>query len=213
MSKNSNLPLKAEIENLTSIYNLLSFINTQLDSTFQSQREYAERILNEKTLQSLKLKEENFKLFSKQNSMQNISSIDEYFLINYDKVIQTAPKVNNVLENMNDFVTNINYGLDRLYLDGNIVCDEAQLVKTLTETTESISTMNENMKEKSEKIAQLKENYSTLYDKINSAKNLYDSVSTSLSKYKHDFLGTNIEKIAQELREENEMLFADILKE
>ena len=71
-NENKNLSIIDQMANLTSIYNALTFINLKLDSTFSSQKEEAERILNEKYNEAIELKEKNFKLFQQINSMSNI---------------------------------------------------------------------------------------------------------------------------------------------
>ena len=63
--------------------------------------------------------------------MTNIIGIDNYFLNNYSKIMEVFPKVSNVVENMNDIVSNINYGLDRMYLVDDLLCDENLLQKNI----------------------------------------------------------------------------------
>ena len=110
--KNQTTILKEQINDLISIYNAMEYLSQGIDITFNNQRNYAENILNAKYLQNLKLKEANYKLFQQMNSMENITNIDDYFIQNYEKIIDVCPKINNIIENMNDFCTNINYSLD-----------------------------------------------------------------------------------------------------
>ena len=205
--------LKTEIENLTSIYNALEFINENLDKTFTIQRTAAEKSLNDKTLLNLKLKEENFKLFSKLNSMNNITNIDEYFLNTYDNMMTIGPKVNNIIENMNDFVSNINYGLDRLYLNGNITCDENILRKVISTTSNDINEMVTSLKPKTEQINQMKDHYTELYNLLLTHKEKYNEISKLITSYKTNFLCDNIDKITQELSNENKLLLNSIIND
>ena len=207
------ISLKNEIENLTSIYNALEFINENLDKTFTIQRTAAEKSLNDKTLLNLKLKEENFKLFSKLNNMNNITNIDEYFLNTYDNMMTIAPKVNNIIENMNDFVSNINYGLDRLYLNGNITCDENILRKVISTTSNDINEMVTSLKPKTEQINQMKEHYTELYNLLLTHKEKYNEISKLITSYKTNFLCDNIDKITQELSNENKLLLNSIIND
>lgn len=207
------VPLKTEIENLTSIYNALEFINESLDKTFTIQRTAAEKVLNDKTLSNLKLKEENFNLSSKLNSMNNITNIDEYFLNTYDNMMTLAPKMNNIIENMNDFVSNINYGLDRLYLNGNITCDENVLKKVISTTSNDINEMVTSLKPKTEQINQMKEHYNELYNLLLTHKEKYNEISKLIASYKTNFLCNNIDKITQELSTENKLLLNSIIND
>lgn len=210
--QSSPLSLKEQIDNLTSIYNALLYIDYNLDKTFRTQRNSAEVSLNEKTISNLKLKEENFKLFSKLNNMNDISNIDEYFLNSYEKMMSNAPKVNNIIENMNDFISNINYGLDRLYLNGNIACDESLLRKSITTTINDIDLMHSSLIVKKEELNTMKDNYSSLLGMISKHKEQYDTVERMISAYKTNFLCDNIDKINKSLQEENKILLNNIIE-
>ena len=164
--KNQTTILKEQINDLISIYNAMEYFSQGIDITFNNQRNYAENILNSKYLQNLKLKEANYKLFQQMNSMENITNIDDYFIQNYEKIVDVCPKINNVIENMNDFCSNINYSLDRLYLNGNISCDENILKKNINETAKNIEIMNNKLKEKKMILDEMKVNYSNLYSNI-----------------------------------------------
>ena len=109
---------------MTSLYNGLSFINNKLDSIFSSQKKEAEQSLYNKYLEAIELKEKNFKIFQQINSMTNIIDIDDFFMNNYSKMMAVYPKASNVVENMNDIVSNINYSVDRMYLVDDLLCDE-----------------------------------------------------------------------------------------
>ena len=211
--KNQTTILKEQINDLISIYNAMEYLSQGIDITFNNQRNYAENILNAKYLQNLKLKEANYKLFQQMNSMENITNIDDYFIQNYEKIVEVCPKINNVIENMNDFCTNINYSLDRLYLNGNISCDENILKKNINETSKNIEIMNNKLKEKKVILDEMKINYSNLY--INIIKNdiVFKEVENKLKNYKNIFLGNNIESINQQLKIKNKTLLYSILND
>ena len=207
------LSIKEQITNLTSLYNALQYINEQLDNSFKIQRENAEKVLLAKTKLTIKLKESNFNLFAKLNSMQNISTLDDYLLINYDKFLTIAPKINNILENINDFTSNINYSIDRLYLSGNIICDSSKLSTSIQNTTKSIDEMNAHLNLKKDKIYEMKLNYTQLLNSINLYKETMSTVKTMLAKYKSDFLCNNIDRIINDLTIENKSLLNSIIND
>lgn len=214
IKQNQSLPvsLTETVENLTSIYNALLYIKLNCERTFQSQCYFAERSLNEKTISNLKLREENFKALSKLNSMNDITNIDEYFLNIYDKMISNAPKVNNILENINDLTSNINYGLDRLYLNGNIACDENLLKITISSTIANIDSMESLLVPKSKEIKTMKDNYGNLLKIISNHKAQYDNIQRMIYKFKASFLCNNIDKIASSLQKENNFLLNNIIE-
>lgn len=214
IKQNQSLPvsLTETVENLTSIYNALLYIKLNCERTFQSQCYFAERSLNEKTISNLKLREENFKALSKLNSMNDITNIDEYFLNIYDKMISNAPKVNNIIENINDLTSNINYGLDRLYLNGNIACDENLLKITISSTIANIDSMESLLVPKSKEIKTMKDNYGNLLKIISNHKAQYDNIQRMIYKFKASFLCNNIDKIASSLQKENNFLLNNIIE-
>ncbi len=211
--KNQTTILKEQINDLISIYNAMEYLSQGIDITFNNQRNYAENILNAKYLQNLKLKEANYKLFQQMNSMENITNIDDYFIQNYEKIIDVCPKINNIIENMNDFCTNINYSLDRLYLNGNISCDENILKKNINETAKNIEIMNNKLKEKKMILDEMKVNYSNLYSNIIKNDILFKEVENKEKDYKNIFLGNNIESINQQLKIKNKNLLSSILND
>ena len=211
--KNQTTILKEQINDLISIYNAMEYLSQGIDITFNNQRNYAENILNAKYLQNLKLKEANYKLFQQMNSMENITNIDDYFIQNYEKIIDVCPKINNVIENMNDFCTNINYSLDRLYLNGNISCDENILKKNINETSKNIEIMNNKLKEKKVILDEMKVNYSNLYSNIIKNDIVFKEVENKVKNYKNIFLGNNIESINQQLKIKNKTLLYSILND
>ena len=211
--KNQTSILKEQINDLISIYNAMEYLSQGIDITFNNQRNYAENILNAKYLQNLKLKESNYKLFQQINSMENITNIDDYFIQNYEKIIDVCPKINNVIENMNDFCTNINYSLDRLYLNGNISCDENILKKNINETAKDIEIMNNKLKKKKVILDEMKVNYSNLYSNVIKNDIIFKEVENKVKDYKNIFLGNNIESINQQLKIKNKALLYSILND
>ena len=211
--KNQTTILKEQINDLISIYNAMEYFSQGIDITFNNQRNYAENILNSKYLQNLKLKEANYKLFQQMNSMENITNIDDYFIQNYEKIVEVCPKINNVIENMNDFCSNINYSLDRLYLNGNISCDENILKKNINETAKNIEIMNNKLKEKKMILDEMKVNYSNLYSNIIKNDIIFKEVENKVKDYKNIFLGNNIESINQQLKIKNKALLYSILND
>ena len=211
--KNQTTILKEQINDLISIYNAMEYFSQGIDITFNNQRNYAENILNSKYLQNLKLKEANYKLFQQMNSMENITNIDDYFIQNYEKIVEVCPKINNVIENMNDFCSNINYSLDRLYLNGNISCDENILKKNINETAKNIEIMNNKLKEKKMILDEMKVNYSNLYTNIIKNDIVFKEVENKVKDYKNIFLGNNIESINQQLKIKNKALLYSILND
>ena len=211
--KNQTTILKEQINDLISIYNAMEYFSQGIDITFNNQRNYAENILNSKYLQNLKLKEANYKLFQQMNSMENITNIDDYFIQNYEKIVDVCPKINNVIENMNDFCSNINYSLDRLYLNGNIYCDENILKKNINETAKNIEIMNNKLKEKKMILDEVKVNYSNLYSNIIKNDIVFKEVENKVKDYKNIFLGNNIESINQQLKIKNKALLYSILND
>jgi hypothetical protein len=211
--KNQTTILKEQINDLISIYNAMEYFSQGIDITFNNQRNYAENILNSKYLQNLKLKEANYKLFQQMNSMENITNIDDYFIQNYEKIVEVCPKINNVIENMNDFCSNINYSLDRLYLNGNISCDENILKKNINETAKNIEIMNNKLKEKKMILDEMKVNYSNLYSNIIKNDIVFKEVENKVKDYKNIFLGNNIESINQQLKIKNKALLYSILND
>ena len=211
--KNQTSILKEQINDLISIYNAMEYLSQGIDITFNNQRNYAENILNAKYLQNLKLKESNYKLFQQINSMENITNIDDYFIQNYEKIIDVCPKINNVIENMNDFCTNINYSLDRLYLNGNISCDENMLKKNINETAKDIEIMNNKLKKKKVILDEMKVNYSNLYSNVIKNDIIFKEVENKVKDYKNIFLGNNIESINQQLKIKNKTLLYSILND
>lgn len=206
-----SINLKDQIDNLQSIYNNMALINQRIDNTFNNQKEYSERKLHDKLLQIIELKENNFKLFSKVNSMVNINIIDEYFNTCYPRIVQICPKAENVIESMNDLTSNINYGIDRFYLDNNLICDENALRNTLQFTTREIEELNMRLNVKNKQISDMKDNYTQLLSLISNEKEKCDRVKKEIDKYRSICLSNNINSIYQELIVNNKFLISDII--
>lgn len=212
-NENKNLSIIDQMANLTSIYNALTFINLKLDSTFSSQKEEAERILNEKYNEAIELKEKNFKLFQQINSMSNIIDIDDYFLNNYSKIMEVYPKLSNVVENMNDIVSNINYGLDRMYLVDDLLCDENILEKNIAQIKSDFEVMNKNIEKKIDEIDLNKKKYEELYNKLMKNDEEIKNIESKMDVYKQNVLTNNIDVIYQKLSEKNKRLLNEILND
>lgn len=163
-----NLSTIDEMENLTSLHNALLFLSLKLDSTFLSQKNEVEQELYNKYNEAINLKEKNFKLYQQINSMTNIIGIDNYFINNYNKIMEVFPKISNVVENMNDIVSNINYGLDRIYLIDDLLCDENLLQKNIIQIQKDFAQLNNNLEKKIDEINANKLKYEEIISKINS---------------------------------------------
>ena len=212
-SEPKNLNIMEQLTNLTSLYNALSLINLKLDSTFSSQKEEAERSLNNKYTEAIELKEKNFKLFQQINSMSNIIDIDDYLINNYSKIVEVYPKVSNVVENMNDIVSNINYSIDRMYLVDDLLCDGNILEKNIAQIKNDFEIMNKNIEKKIEEINSNKKKYEELYNKLMNNDKEIKNIENKLDIYKHNVLTNNIDDIYQKLLEKNKNLLDNILND
>jgi len=202
-----------QLSNLTSLYNALSFINSKLDLTFSSQRNEAENSLHNKYSEAIELKEKNFKIFQQINSMTNIIDIDDYFINNYSKMMAIYPKVSNVVENMNDIVSNINYSVDRMYLVDDLLCDENVLQNNIIQIKNDFEIMNKNIEKKIEEINCNKGKYDELYNKLNYNDEEIKKIENKLGSFKQNVLTSNIDIIYQTLLNKNQKLLNDILND
>ena len=212
-SISTNLSTIDQITNLTSLYNALLFINNKLDSSFSSQRQEAEKNLNNKYSEAIELKGENFKIFQQINSMTNIIEIDDYFVNNYSKMMDIYPKASNVVENMNDIVSNINYSIDRMYLVDDLLCDENILEKNITQIKNDFEIMNKNIEEKLEEINGNKKKYEELFNKLNYNDEEIKKIENKLGSFKQDVLTSNIDIIQKIFSEKNKKLLNEILND
>ena len=202
-----------QITNLTSLYNSLLFINNKLDSSFASQRQEAEKSLNNKYSEAIELKEKNFKIFQQINSIANIIDIDDYFVNNYSKMMDVYPKASNVAENMNDIVSNINYSIDRMYLVDDLLCDQNILQNNIIQIKNDFEIMNRNIEEKIEEINSNKMKYEELFNKLKYSDEEIKKIENKLGSFKQDILTSNIEIIHRILSDKNQKLLNEILND
>ena len=212
-TSSKNLNIIDQISNLTSLYNALSFINNKLDSTFSSQKKEAEQSLYNKYSEAIELKEKNFKIFQQINSMTNIIDIDDFFMNNYTKMMAVYPKASNVVENMNDIVSNINYSVDRMYLVDDLLCDENILQQNIIQIKNDFEIMNNNIEKKINEINDNKGKYDELYNKLNYNEEETKKIENKLGSFKQNVLTSNIEIIHQILSAQNQKLLNNILNE
>ena len=132
---------------------------------------------------------------------------------NYQKIIDIYPKVSNVVENMNDIVSNVNYGIDRMYLVDDLLCDENILQKNIIQTKNDFEIMNKNIEKKSEEINENKKKYEELYNKLIQYETQIKNIEIKLDSFKQNILTNNIDDIYQKLSEKNEKLLNDILND
>jgi hypothetical protein len=151
-----------ENENLESYLNQLKLLNLILDKNFEDQKINAEYELYDKMTTINKLREENFNLNSKLMSMQNIMQIEEYFNAVYSKIIELQPKIANFIENIGDLIENINFGLDKLYIDDNIIVDYNILEQNIKESSNQISELLQNNSKHFEHLEEIKDNFNAL---------------------------------------------------
>jgi len=202
-----NVPtLSEEIENLKSIYYQLEFLNLKLVDTFSNQKNSAEEMFYEKIDEIIKIRESNFNIFSQINHIKNISKVEEYLGTLYSKIHSIESKIANVLENINDFKLNINYGLDRLYLEENIVCDEHSMIKNLENTTQSLINVMSLNKDKFTEIETLRENYLAFINLIQEENLKIEKIKHILEYKKEEVLEETVNKITLRVREDNGFL-------
>ena len=203
--------LEKEISNLNSIKNILTFLNEQVFLVYKSKKIQSEYLIYSKYLEKFQIEEENLKLNQQLNNMNDIIDIDEYFMQNYENILNIFPKISNIFENLNDFTKNIEYSFDRLFLNGNLVCNNNELQKNINNINNSIEELNEKLNKKKEKIKLILEKYSILFNKINEFKNNFESTKQLLNNYGNKFLGNNIIEINKKLKEKNNLLFNNII--
>jgi hypothetical protein len=198
--------VQEEIQMLQSLLNQMTYINLMLDQSFTKQTELAESQIYEKVNYLIKLREENFNIFSQISSMTNISKIEEYFDINYTKILSSEPKLSNTLENINDVISNISYGVDRFYLEDNLACDENELKNVVNITTGNLDKLITQNEDKVLQIKELKENYIIFYQLIVEYKLKIDKIKILMDSYRTDVIDKNLENIKTVLKFENEAL-------
>jgi hypothetical protein len=205
-NNNQSISIEEEIENLKSVLYQLEFLNLKLQNSFNKQQEMAEGLFAEKIDTIIKLREYNFNISSRINNMNHISKIEEYLSITYPKISSVEAKVNNVLENLDDFKLNINYGLDRLYLEDNIVCDENAMIKNIQSGASILEKILNENKEKFEQISVIKDKYYQFLKMIEEEKIKLEKLKNLTNKYKQKVLQEGIDKIENNLVTENKKL-------
>lgn len=198
------------IENLISIHNSLEFLNLQLINTFENQKSSTDKLLLEKINELIKLREYNFTLSSKLNNLNTIQQIESYLNVIYSKIVSCAPKVDNILENIEDLKTNINYGLDRLYLEDNLVCDESELKTNLELATNSMQNLAVENSDKLVLIQEIKDKYSIYYEQLRIQKQQIEILDSLMKKFKKNSLDEKIDEIAKFLKRQNNKLENDL---
>ena len=144
--------------------------------------------------------------------MINLSKIEEYLNFTYSKILNIQPKLNEVLENIEDFKSNINYGLDRIHLEDNIVCDEKSLEKNLELVTSSMEKLNNYTEDKFIQVEELKMNLNIFLNLINEEKIELNKFKNFVADYKTNILDENTNKISQHLIEQNKQMEAELFK-
>lgn len=175
---------KISIENLKSLYYQLEYLNCLLERAIETQTIIAEEELMEKSIDLDKLRENNLNMSSKITNMNNIIKIEEFFNFNYNKIINLLPKLNLLSENLNDIKPNVNYALDKLYLDDNIVCDENLLKTNLQISANLIENITEDHENKSFIAEEIKTNYGILRNLIENQKRKFSKAKVLIDKIK-----------------------------
>jgi len=175
---------KISVENLKSLYYQLEYLNCLLERAIETQTIIAEEELIEKSLDLDKLRENNLNMSSKIMNMNNILKIEEFFSFNYQKIMSLLPKLTILSENLNDIKPNINYALDKLYLDDNIVCDENILKNNLQMSSNLIENITEDNEHKNIIAEEIKTNYAILKNLIENQKKKFLKAKILIDKLK-----------------------------
>ena len=115
------------------------------------------------------------------------------------------------MENANDFKINFNYGLDKLYLEDNIICDEIGLQSNLEKGIKTINDLYLNNQDKFHNVEDLRNKIANFYDLLNHEKNLSNEINTMLGDYEKNLLSGNMHTIKNNLIEENEILEKELI--
>jgi hypothetical protein len=206
---NNSLPTPT-IENLNSIHNSLELLNLQLLHTFQKQKISTDKIFLEKTNDVIILREYIFNLSSKLNSMINIQQIENYMNINYNKIVSSVPKLENILENLNDLKNNINYGLDRLYLEDNLVCDEKELQGNINSSAKALENLADENVENNMLIQEIRKKYVIYLEQLHRQKVKIFKINSLMENFKKNQLDEKIEEINFNLNKLNKKLEVDL---
>jgi len=181
---------KISIENLKSLFYQLEYLNCLLERAIETQTIIAEEELIEKSIDLDKLRENNLNMSSKIMNMNNIIKIEEFFSFNYQKIMSLLPKLNILSENLNDIKPNVNYALDKLYLDDNIVCDENLLKSNLQMSSNFIENITEDNENKNIIAEEIKTNYAILKNLIENQKKKFSKAKILIDKIKEINLKT-----------------------
>jgi len=107
---------------------------------------------------------------------------------------------------------NLNYGLDKLYLEDNIICDELGLNSNLENGIKTIDDLYQSNQDKFQNVEDLRKKISDFYQLLNYEKNLSSEIKDLMKIYENNLLDTNMLKIRSILLEENELLEKDLIK-
>jgi len=170
------------LENLRSLFYQLEYINSLLEKTIETQTINAEEQITEKCEELNQNRERNLNIHSKVVNMENIIKIEEFFSFNYEKVLSLLPKLNSVAENLEDLKPNLNFALDKVYLEDNIVCDENVLKKNLSNSSNLIENIIEDHNEEGILCGEIKANYLKLKALIEGQKKKFIKAKGLLEK-------------------------------
>ena len=114
---------------------------------------------------------------------------------------------------MNDIVSNVNYGIDRMYLVDDLLCDENILQKNIIQTKNDFEIMNNNIEKKMDEINENKKKYEELYNKLIQYETQIKNIENKLDSFKQNVLTNNIDIIYEKLSEKNKKLLNQILND
>jgi hypothetical protein len=180
------------LENFRSLFYQLDYINCILEKTIETQTINAESQITEKCEELNNNRERNLNIHSKVINMENILKIEEFFSFNYEKILNLLTKLNSIGENLEDLKPNINFALDKIYLDDNIVCDENLLRKNLTNSCTLIENLIEDHNEERILCIEIKSNYMKLKTLIEGQKKKFLKTKVLLEKFKKDSINNNV---------------------
>jgi hypothetical protein len=200
-----------QLENFESLYNQMVYLNLQLENTYTEQKVLIEKLFVIKMNEINSLRNYIFTLNSKLINMVNITHIEKYLDFTYHKVMSSQPKINEILENIDDMKLNINFGLDRMQLEDNLVCDEQILGTNLNLLTSNIHKFNLQNEGQRELIEEVKEMYRTYLAQLSDLKEQILKLSNNFEKTKERELNLKLEKISDELEDENEKILRNII--
>ena len=175
---------KISVENLKSLYYQLEYLNCLLERAIETQTIIAEEALIEKSIDLDKLRENNLNMSSKIMNMNNINKIEEFFSFNYQKIMSLLHKLNILSENLNDIKPNLNFALDKLYLDDNIVCDENFLMTNLQISSNLIENITDDHENKNLIAEDIKTHYGILKNLIENQKRKFSRAKMLIDKIK-----------------------------